>query len=463
MWQAACDHELANYQQIADAARRLTTTREAEKAARIAAIQSQHHRVIAFDHHPITLAVLQPLVIAAGATAVQLATGSGTQGKKGVGKALDRDATDPAVALCSDALNEGLNLQGASAIVHLDLPTTMRAAEQRVGRIDRMDSPYDTIDSYWPRDGAAFATRAAEQLQARAHTTSQLLGANLELPDLGTPRPTPGDEIIDVDAVISELDTRGDTPWDGILDALDPVRGLITGPDALIPAATYQEHSTTRARVISRVAPVAATTPWAFFAIAGTQHGAPHWILLEAHPRRELHQLDDVVTRLRELLAENPANRAFDDHADQQLQDFVARASQMEDRLLPRRLTKALNQMTHLTGVWRKNALGHGRESEAKRWEQLANFASQTPGTSRPDPYTVGQAWFDLVKPHLADHQRTSHTRLVRLRDVTTRLEHHPLPVDMVEQAMTGIPQVPDIDTRIAACILGVPDALQPA
>ena len=62
-------------------------------------------RVIAFDHHPITLAVLQPLVIAAGATAVQLATGSGTQGKKGVGKALDRDATDPAVALCSDPLN----------------------------------------------------------------------------------------------------------------------------------------------------------------------------------------------------------------------------------------------------------------------------------------------------------------------------------------------------------------------
>ena len=35
-------------------------------------------------------------------------------------------------------MNEGVNLQGASAIVHLDLPTTLRVAEQRV---DRMDSP----------------------------------------------------------------------------------------------------------------------------------------------------------------------------------------------------------------------------------------------------------------------------------------------------------------------------------
>lgn len=50
-------------------------------------------------------------------------------------------------ALCSDAMHEGINLQGASVIVHFDMPTTLRIAEQRVGRVDRMDSPYERIAS----------------------------------------------------------------------------------------------------------------------------------------------------------------------------------------------------------------------------------------------------------------------------------------------------------------------------
>ncbi|MCU0295798.1 MAG: hypothetical protein MUD05_07035, partial [Candidatus Nanopelagicales bacterium] len=87
---------------------------------------------------------------------------------------------------------------------------------------------------------------------------------------------------------------------------------------------------------------------------------------------------------------------------------------------------------------------------------RLNAFASRT-GADRPDPYRVGQAWYDLVKPHLAAHQRTHRTRLARLRDITPHLTNHPLPITDVETAMTGIPEVTHLDTRIAACILGVP------
>jgi hypothetical protein len=456
-WAQACEEELELYQRIDTAARTLSHAREQAKAALIAGVQASHPRVLAFDHHPITLAVLDPLVRAAGAHHVMLASGSDQNSKKTVGKALGREATEPAVALCSDALNEGLNLQGASAVIHLDLPTTLRAAEQRVGRVDRMNSPYDTIESHWPIDGPAFATRAAERLQARARATSQLLGANLDLPDLDPDHPhtPPPDELVNVKAVIAELEDP-DVTWDGITDALDPVRALIGGDTALIPPAVYREHQHTSHMVISRVSPVHATTPWAFLAITGTEHGAPHWILLEADPDRAAIGLDDVVTRLRDLLADDPTGRPFDDTADRHLQHFLTRAEHLEDQLLPRRLARARDQMCHLTAAWRKQALGRGNEDLAQRWERLNAFASRT-GADRPDPYRVGQAWYDLVKPHLAAHQRTHRTRLARLRDITPHLTNHPLPITDVETAMTGIPEVTHLDTRIAACILGVP------
>src|SRR5450756_2919631 len=98
-------------------------------------------------------------------------------------KRFARDSQEPGIGLCSDAMNEGINLQGASAVVQLDMPTTLRVAEQRVGRIDRMDSVYDRIEVWWPNDGPAFATHANELLVARNAESSALLGSNLPIPD----------------------------------------------------------------------------------------------------------------------------------------------------------------------------------------------------------------------------------------------------------------------------------------
>ncbi len=453
-WIQACAEERRVFQAILDCARQLSRSREEGKAGHIALVAREHDRVIAFDRHPITLAVLKPLVAEAGGREVLLATGSGKTGKKGVGRALARGATGNAIALCSDALNEGLNLQGASAIIHLDLPTTLRAAEQRVGRVDRMDSPYDTINSFWPRDGTAFATRAAERLTARAVTTEKLLGSNLDIPDLNH---TTADEIVSVDQIVHEVAEANEMPWDGILDALEPVRALVSGPDALIPRPVYHEHRHTRQRIVSRVSPVAAASPWMFIAVAGTQHGAPHWMLLESNPRHDWRQLDDVASRLRILLADDPPARTFDADCDHHLGQFLARAAELEHQMIPRRLAKAIEQMRHLTSRWRNNELGHGHDSRARRWERLEAFTRPRPDGSNADPYRIGQAWFDLVTPHLVDYRRSHRTHLARLADITPRLVQHPLELEAVETAMTGIPDVPDIETRISACILGVP------
>lgn len=84
-----------------------------------------------------------------------------------------------------------------------------------------MDSPHDSIEAWWPKDGASFATRANERLAERAAENEALLGSNLPLPDL---RELP-DVVVDVHEQIQELDAPEALQWDGIQDALDPDAG----------------------------------------------------------------------------------------------------------------------------------------------------------------------------------------------------------------------------------------------
>ncbi len=144
------------------------------------------------------------------------------QGAKEVIRRFAPDATGRAVALCSDAMNEGLNLQGASCIVHLDLPTTLRVAEQRIGRVDRMDSPHEAVEAWWPRDGKAFGTRAYETLVRRVTESQTYLGKNLELPNLDTALVDA--PVVPVEEQIEEFEALAAKEYDGIQDALEPVR-----------------------------------------------------------------------------------------------------------------------------------------------------------------------------------------------------------------------------------------------
>ena len=50
----------------------------------------------------------------------------------------------------NDLMSEGINLQGANVLIHLTTPTAIRQVEQRVGRIDRMDTPHDSITVFTP-------------------------------------------------------------------------------------------------------------------------------------------------------------------------------------------------------------------------------------------------------------------------------------------------------------------------
>jgi len=110
---------------------------------------------------------------------VSIGLGGGTQTTIGLGG----EGKEGLIALCSDAMSEGLNLQRASSVVLLDTPSVIRIAEQRVGRIDRMDSPHDAIDVWWLEDSRPFQSARRDLLIERYNLNERLMGNNIDLPD----------------------------------------------------------------------------------------------------------------------------------------------------------------------------------------------------------------------------------------------------------------------------------------
>lgn len=203
-------------------------------------------------------------------------------------------------------------------------------------------------------------------------------------------------------SAVQVLIASGETPKSRkrIRDALDPVRRLIEGEDALVPHAIYAEHRHTRQRVMARVAPVAADAAWAFLALAGTQHGAPRWLMLEGDPLRAAAGVEAVAERLWAHLRADPPNVPFDENCERWLDKFLSVAAQNESMLLPRRMQRALEQMAQMTGEWGNQAFNLGDQDAAERWWRLRKIARPAPDDEEQlDPYLVREAWWDLVRP----------------------------------------------------------------
>jgi len=81
-----------------------------------------------------------------------------------------RAALETDVLIATDLLSEGVNLQDAARVIHYDLPWSPARLAQRVGRIDRLGSPHDAIETvtFLPPRPLASALRFEERLAAKA-------------------------------------------------------------------------------------------------------------------------------------------------------------------------------------------------------------------------------------------------------------------------------------------------------
>ncbi len=101
-------------------------------------------------------------------------------------------ALETDVLIATDLLSEGLNLQDATRVIHYDLPWSPARLAQRVGRIDRLGSPHERIETVTfllPR-----LLEDALELERRlaAKTLAQLTAGAAQTESLTEPAGTPG-------------------------------------------------------------------------------------------------------------------------------------------------------------------------------------------------------------------------------------------------------------------------------
>lgn len=453
----ACDHEIHLYEEILISLKAMSAEREKTKVQQLLLLVEQHRLVIAFDSHLITLSVIEKEIKGAGVRIpVLLATGADHAGKKKVMRVFARDSQGRGIALCSDSMSEGVNLQGASAVMHLDMPSVVRIAEQRVGRVDRMDSPHSEIDAYWPDDPEEFALRSDEKFVMRYQTVETLLGSNMPLPaSFGL---QPRDKPLTADEMMKESEELGAQSWDGIQDAFSPVRELIEGKGALVSPEIYREYIGVSTRVLSRVGLVRSTKPWAFFAVSGVKHGAPKWVLFEGEKAVPVVRLDQICERLQIHLGDGVENLPLDNHASEFLERFLQQLDRAEPALLPKKKQRALEQMFEVTSQYASKAQKAGNYELAARWTALAS-ASQMVEGRRPDLESVAENWLDLIRPLWFEklRDRKKRRRPLLLKDLRTDLMKKPFGIDEVEQKFREVPLVDSLDERIAACVVGIP------
>jgi hypothetical protein len=86
--------------------------------------------------------------------------------------------------LTTDLLSEGVNLQDAEVVVHLDVPWTAARMEQRVGRIARMGSLHERVHVYVLRPPASAASVLKSELlvQRKWAAAKRVVGSRVKPP-----------------------------------------------------------------------------------------------------------------------------------------------------------------------------------------------------------------------------------------------------------------------------------------
>lgn len=110
---------------------------------------------------------------------------------------------DISLLVATDLLSEGVNLQDASVVVHLDLPWTAATLEQRVGRVARLGSRSREVFVYAidpPAPGRQLL-RAEAIIRRKAGLAEASVGASRIPPLFARTTPTPRSEVEEDEAI----------------------------------------------------------------------------------------------------------------------------------------------------------------------------------------------------------------------------------------------------------------------
>jgi superfamily II DNA or RNA helicase len=450
----ACEEEIKTYREILSLVKSMFESREKTKAKQLLSVMQKRSLVIAFDHTIVTLYCLQKLLEAEG-VACYVVSGTDTAARQTVLESLALGSpAKNVVALCSDAVSEGVNLQAAPAVVMLDMPSVLRLAEQRIGRIDRLNSPHNRIHIYWPDDSKAFRLKADRKLIRTANITKQLMGSNLHLPEEEFLSRYDDWEAISAKALVEELEIsreEQEKEWTGMKDAFETVRLLIEGPDALLAEKEYERMIGSNATVRCKLSFVRAMQRWAFIALRSSKESVSRWIFID--------EKEDVITDFSiicGLLRQRLHGSEKAPFNETELKHFVRLFREKERVSLPHKKRRALEVAEAiLQRQWKEETKKQNGAMIALLADVLDAFKPSDKEFS-VDYSRFSVLWLDILSGWLKDWRSSKkRRRWLSLEDLIRSRQSFTFSQVQLEYILAHLPLTDPLDLQIAACIVG--------
>ena len=238
---------------------------------RVAALDQICHahpeaRVIAFSQYAETVRAMARLLMARRAGVAELTAHGGrvaggrvrrrevlAQFSPHLGSSVTPECNRISLLVTTDVLSEGLDLQNASVVIHLDLPWNPARLEQRVGRVRRLGSSHDEVHVYAmsPPASAERVLRVEDRLRAKLQLASTIIGLDSPFFDaVQAAAPLAPPELASDSLAILERWQR-DCDADRAIERSPLVAGVMGHDDGLLVVLAAGEERLLLARIAS--------------------------------------------------------------------------------------------------------------------------------------------------------------------------------------------------------------------
>lgn len=470
-YQDAVTQELQLYEQIAALTSELSLERERAKVRQILEASQSHRKLLVFEERIVALRVIENLLKQAKPShQLHLATGRDPKAKAELCEIMGLGGREGKhIGLCSNAMAEGVNLQSASCLIMLDRPSVIRHAEQRIGRIERLDSPHQQAEILWPLDAPAFRLNRDQKFISRHQETKRLIGANFEVPE-----EYEVDDFDDMtedgsDEWISKLEHSRQDQNLGVQDAFHAVRSLYDGDgETLIPRRLVDQMKSVTGIVISRVSLVESKTktPWAFICQAGTNQHPAHWVLVSDDERYTTTKLDEIVAFLKGNLGPDTQDIKPTDASIAQMEKLVKKLRDNPEISLSSNRLALLMLLSHYVDYILQVTAKKQNQQQLDYYHAVKTMLPWATGglldevndnASLRQLESLADAFQVLLQPLRTERlKKIGNKKLVRYRDLLPKLKQFPIEFDVFRKATEPALQRISYEPPTAAVIFGV-------
>lgn len=350
-------------------------------------------------------------------------------------------------------MSESVDLQKASCVFLLDIPSVLRIVEQRIGRVDRMDSMHTDIDIYWPDDSLEYSLKTDNKLIETNDMVEQIYGSNFIIPDAlkgkQFTKTNSTDEIINEYKEFIDKDES----WSGIHDSFQCVIDLKEGKRVLIEEDTYKQFKNVSSEVKTRVSFLSCPSDWCFIAIRGDKNKSPRWVFIDSG--NFIHtDYPDVCEQLRKNITTQYSELRWNELV---LKRYINIFKKKEIELLPSKKKRALKVAEY---ILEKKINSRETTADIKAEYRRMLKIIQVKSNHVIDYERLAEEWIVILQPYLkAKRDRERRKKIVfNLNSLKSEFKYIILDTNYLQQIIESCIIADEIDKRIAACIIGVGD-----